>query len=988
MSVRKAAETPVVAAPERERAHGFSAYAEAAAAHSVHIQRSCDCGAAAGISDQCASCAAEETLGIQPKLTISTPNDAYEIEADRIADRIVSGGIPAPTAPVDATPLMRRAAESSASQGSAGNAGAPSGRFGAAVSAVASGGMPLSAADRAYFEPRLGRDLSHVRLHTDDSADRAAAGIDARAYTLRNHIAFRRGEHSPTTTEGRRLLAHELVHTLQQSAAPPLPERAADRGVNASAPQISRLPSRDHLQRQCPPPVRRRGGAAGCGVCMGGNFGEIGTLVHQLVQYAFFAQYPELVPSSGGMEMIVPTVPEGETAPFNPEVDLSLEREEHGLRVIYIGEIKPFDDAGRQRQQARDKLDDYARELRAGGLYDEVRLMRLAPPPEFPFIEIPYPPGCPRQLINVCRIEPGIYQYYCHPSWADQRRDPRCRCGRRRQREREREREQQRRQDRERDHRPVEPIPLPHEGPRSGRRPQPERRPDDVEEPPVVPVPPVTVPAPEQQPGGEPETAPESEPEGPRVIPFPGPRAPVDVPDEQPEALPEAARVALAAAAATAILVGLKQLARRLPAAALRRVIAPLEAAAVVALVVLYSDRVEARPGSGDSPLEALFDAMQQDGIPVSDEMRARIEADPALKAALERAAAGGSMSEAQRAIGQRTMEIIAANPDEFSEEDLRLLAEAMSAASGGSEGAQPTVETLRRMIDARREGRPITDEIPRQGGDTGGAAVGETDTESSADTETASRPDTSDEAALESDRPSLPHVSAELQEALAASGEASRLFRAMSGRLGRGPEITDEVVRRFLDVVPADLTSEEADALIARLAPVEGQSLDEILQRLRQAVDNLRAGDTAEESDVGEAPGVEPEAPTTDEGTPPSQEQQGAAEVESGLTESEAIERIRAFLARRPAPGRFHLPADATVVPGATFTILMASGRNGLTAGFVTFTFVRQIEGLRWLATLHPTRLYDAEGNPIETFPSEPTQTEIVLPTPRRPQR
>jgi hypothetical protein len=59
------------------------------------------------------------------------------------------------------------------------------------------------------------------------------------------------------------------------------------------------------------------------------------------------------MPASGDMEMIVPTVPEGEIAPFNPEVDLSRIFVESGLEVLEIGEIKLFDDAGNQRGEAR-----------------------------------------------------------------------------------------------------------------------------------------------------------------------------------------------------------------------------------------------------------------------------------------------------------------------------------------------------------------------------------------------------------------------------------------------------------------------------------------------------------------------------------------------------------------------------------------------------------------------------------------------------------
>ena len=78
------------------------------------------------------------------------------------------------------------------------------------------GGSPLSAADRAYFEPRFGHDLGAVRVVEDAAADRAAAAVGARAFTLGNRIAFARGERRAGTQEGRALLAHELAHVVQQ----------------------------------------------------------------------------------------------------------------------------------------------------------------------------------------------------------------------------------------------------------------------------------------------------------------------------------------------------------------------------------------------------------------------------------------------------------------------------------------------------------------------------------------------------------------------------------------------------------------------------------------------------------------------------------------------------------------------------------------------------------------------------------------------------
>ncbi|MGB7926302.1 MAG: DUF4157 domain-containing protein, partial [Pyrinomonadaceae bacterium] len=79
-------------------------------------------------------------------------------------------------------------------------------------------GAPLGPVERGYFEPRLGRSLGEVRIHTGEAAAKSAASIGAEAYTLGNHIAFAADRYRPHTEPGRRLLAHELAHFAQGSA--------------------------------------------------------------------------------------------------------------------------------------------------------------------------------------------------------------------------------------------------------------------------------------------------------------------------------------------------------------------------------------------------------------------------------------------------------------------------------------------------------------------------------------------------------------------------------------------------------------------------------------------------------------------------------------------------------------------------------------------------------------------------------------------------
>jgi len=68
------------------------------------------------------------------------------------------------------------------------------------------------------MEPRFGHDFSRVRVHTDGAAANAARAVRARAYTIGQDIVFGSGEYAPATTEGQRLLAHELTHVVQQNA--------------------------------------------------------------------------------------------------------------------------------------------------------------------------------------------------------------------------------------------------------------------------------------------------------------------------------------------------------------------------------------------------------------------------------------------------------------------------------------------------------------------------------------------------------------------------------------------------------------------------------------------------------------------------------------------------------------------------------------------------------------------------------------------------
>jgi Domain of unknown function (DUF4157) len=109
-------------------------------------------------------------------------------------------------------------------------------------------GEPLSPATREFFAPRLGQDLSNVRVHDDSSAHALAAGLHARAFTVGEDLYFSAGRYAPHTGEGHQLIAHELTHVAQQrqhgAASQALPEvsRPGDRAeqeADSAAPALA-----------------------------------------------------------------------------------------------------------------------------------------------------------------------------------------------------------------------------------------------------------------------------------------------------------------------------------------------------------------------------------------------------------------------------------------------------------------------------------------------------------------------------------------------------------------------------------------------------------------------------------------------------------------------------------------------------------------------------------------------------------------------------
>lgn len=207
-------------------------------------------------------------LRVQPKLMINTPGDRYEQEADRVAEQVMNmpnsslRGYPVDQKPVarQITPLVQRQSleeeeeelapgdiegseeslpvlESVATedadklsdqeeefvQTKRQTSRLPVVTPGLAmqIQSLKNRGQPLSRFQRAFFEPRFKMDFRNVRVHTDDRAAQISRSINARAFTLGRDIVFGQSQFAPKTTEGKKLLAHELTHVVQQKAAAP-----------------------------------------------------------------------------------------------------------------------------------------------------------------------------------------------------------------------------------------------------------------------------------------------------------------------------------------------------------------------------------------------------------------------------------------------------------------------------------------------------------------------------------------------------------------------------------------------------------------------------------------------------------------------------------------------------------------------------------------------------------------------------------------------
>jgi hypothetical protein len=164
----------------------------------------------------------------QPGLALGPTGDRSEQEADRVAERVMRMPGLLPTAlnepvqlPVPGNIVQRLFARRAAEEATLRRQLSPATISASSIPPIVrrvlgSQGQPLDRTARTFLEPRFGHDFSQVRIHADEAAAESARSVNALAYTVGRDIVFGAGQYQPESGEGRKLLAHELTHVVQQ----------------------------------------------------------------------------------------------------------------------------------------------------------------------------------------------------------------------------------------------------------------------------------------------------------------------------------------------------------------------------------------------------------------------------------------------------------------------------------------------------------------------------------------------------------------------------------------------------------------------------------------------------------------------------------------------------------------------------------------------------------------------------------------------------
>ncbi len=185
---------------------------------------------------------------IPSKLAVTTPGDIYEKEADHISEQVMR--MPEPQSQRDgpcggACPQCRteqsdhqyqRLETQPVRAGETGQIGRPP----FVHDVLSASGQPLDPATRGFMEQRFDYDFSNVRVHSDATAEQSAHEVSAEAYTVGHDIVFGAGRFAPGTHAGRRLIAHELAHVIQQGGREGTPSPILQRKPDRPGPAAER----------------------------------------------------------------------------------------------------------------------------------------------------------------------------------------------------------------------------------------------------------------------------------------------------------------------------------------------------------------------------------------------------------------------------------------------------------------------------------------------------------------------------------------------------------------------------------------------------------------------------------------------------------------------------------------------------------------------------------------------------------------------------
>ena len=177
----------------------------------------------------------------QPKLTVNQPNDVYEQEADTMADKVMRMTDPSVNQNTFFKPAnntIQRKCQACEEEEkhvhrkeNDGNEVHGGHELDSYVGSLSSSGQQMPESSRKFFEPRFGHDFSNVKIHTDSGAIKSAQSINALAYTSGNNIVFNSGQYSPERDSGKKLMAHELTHVVQQTGGKSVVQRQASSGT-------------------------------------------------------------------------------------------------------------------------------------------------------------------------------------------------------------------------------------------------------------------------------------------------------------------------------------------------------------------------------------------------------------------------------------------------------------------------------------------------------------------------------------------------------------------------------------------------------------------------------------------------------------------------------------------------------------------------------------------------------------------------------------